>query len=521
MASTVNASSIADGLTPLADPSDPEEEIVPLRDTTANGIHRPMSNDHKHSNNQFNIRGMQSAHIINNFMSAAHLRRSNIITSDQVHQARDAAFGGFSFTSTSIKIGPSVHKQEYIERRSLPSAFEEFDCYAPLVRISNGATTQKLVEIAQEISFLDEIFAECFRALEEAINHDVVQEHLLRIRNDLVRRQRKDSGPKDSQAGYIGCLGEFCENVLASWKVPASIRRTDSYKSGLKSGKDCVDYLQDTLEIPYWRLVIDLFLGWRESNKSNMLGTTIIHTLRYKSLSCRNKVEELAQPAQLALLNTKDRDGLEIVLRSVRERLGILNDALVVVISDEGLGVTGSMTPGIQDVHSDLESRPTRTPPLTTHDASTQLALFVFFIILAFIPGYQGFAISAQSHENGKTNDSDFYYLMQSSIMSVLGNFATALPLLQSARISGPLHYFWAFSAIGLFSAVLSVVIYPLTNTGWSSVVSFVGTVASAASVLALTVATARERMIEPRSRSDRGSTTKGRADQDAKLKVQ
>lgn len=135
-------------------------------------------------------------------------------------------------------------------------------------------------------------------------------------------------------------------------------------------------------------------------------------------------------------------------------------------------------------------------------DASVQLALFVFLVILAFIPGYQGFAISAQSHENGTISDSDFFYLMQSSIMSVLGNFATALPLLQSGRISGSSHFFWVFSAMGLFSAVLSVVIYPLANTGWSSVVSFVGNVASAASVLVLTIATAREQMAGPVSRS-------------------
>lgn len=152
-------------------------------------------------------------------------------------------------------------------------------------------------------------------------------------------------------------------------------------------------------------------------------------------------------------------------------------------------------------------------------DASKQLALFVIFIILAFIPGYQGFAISAQSHENGTTSDSDFYYLMQSSIMSVLGNFATALPLLQSARVSEPSYLFFAFSAMGLFSAVLSVVIYPFTNPGWSSVVSFVGTVASAASVLVLTVATAREQMMGPRSRHDGEHIIKGHENRNKKLK--
>lgn len=154
-------------------------------------------------------------------------------------------------------------------------------------------------------------------------------------------------------------------------------------------------------------------------------------------------------------------------------------------------------------------------------DASKQLAFFVLFIILAFIPGYQGFAISAQSHDNGTTNDSDFYYLLQSSIMSVLGNFATALPILQSTRISGPCYSFWVFSAMGLFSAVLSVVIYPLTNTGWSSAVSFIGTVASAASVLVLTVATAREHMTRPRSTNNFEGITKGHADRHEKCKTQ
>lgn len=152
-------------------------------------------------------------------------------------------------------------------------------------------------------------------------------------------------------------------------------------------------------------------------------------------------------------------------------------------------------------------------------DAPKQLALFVFFIILAFIPGYQGFAISAQSHENGSTNDSDFYYLMQGSIMSVLGNFATALPLLQSTRISGTSYFFWAFSAMGLFSAVLSVAIYPFANTGWSSVVSFIGTVASAASVLVLTVATAREQMTGSVSRKSVEHTTTGDVDWNEKKK--
>lgn len=119
------------------------------------------------------------------------------------------------------------------------------------------------------------------------------------------------------------------------------------------------------------------------------------------------------------------------------------------------------------------------------------MALFVLFIILAFVPGYKGFAVSEQSDEKGKVTDADFYFLVQSSLMSVLGNFATALPLLPSLRSSGPSRYFWAFAVLGMLSALVSVIMYPFTNTGWSAVVAFVGTVASATSTLVLAVATA------------------------------
>lgn len=124
MANTVNASYMADGLTPLADPSDPEEEIVPLRDATAIGSVRPMSDDHIHSNIQTHTEGIQNAAyntgggVIN--INFSNFRHSNDFR-HQIHRARDAAFDGFTFTPTSIKVDPSVHRHEYIKRRSVCS----------------------------------------------------------------------------------------------------------------------------------------------------------------------------------------------------------------------------------------------------------------------------------------------------------------------------------------------------------------------------------------------------------------
>lgn len=64
--------------------------------------------------------------------------------------------------------------------------------------------------------------------------------------------------------------------------------------------------------------------------------------------------------------DAKDRDGLIAVMRSIRKRLDFLNNALRVVIPDEGLEVTASAITGVQGAHSELESG-TSTAPLSTN----------------------------------------------------------------------------------------------------------------------------------------------------------
>lgn len=45
---------------------------------------------------------------------------------------------------------------------------------------------------------------------------------------------------------------------------------------------------------------------------------------------------------------------------------------------------------------------------------------------------------------------------------------------------------------LGLAFSIISIIIYPLINTGWSSFVSFFGSIASAASILVMTQATSK-----------------------------
>lgn len=121
------------------------------------------------------------------------------------------------------------------------------------------------------------------------------------------------------------------------------------------------------------------------------------------------------------------------------------------------------------------------------------IALVLFFLILAIAPGYKGFAISWKENQIGTIQDADFWYLCQSSTMSILESFTTALPLLQRYTYKRALIVFLFFFAVGFVAAVVSIIIYPGYNTGWSALISFLGSIASASSVLVLTQATVQD----------------------------
>jgi glucose dehydrogenase len=121
------------------------------------------------------------------------------------------------------------------------------------------------------------------------------------------------------------------------------------------------------------------------------------------------------------------------------------------------------------------------------------MTLIILFLIAAIIPGYKAFAISMQARAVGSTGDADFWYLIQSSIMAVMGNIIMVVPLLKKSWFSPAYGLMWAFFALGLAFVVISIILYPLVNPGWSFMVAFFGSVASAASVLTMTQATARE----------------------------
>jgi len=99
-----------------------------------------------------------------------------------------------------------------------------------------------------------------------------------------------------------------------------------------------------------------------------------------------------------------------------------------------------------------------------------------------------------KSDETGSTGDADFWYLVQSSIMSVLGNLISIVPLLKKVWFSPAYNVMWLFFTLGLAFAAASISIYPFLNPGWSSIVSFLGSISSVASVLVITQATGKDK---------------------------
>ena len=125
------------------------------------------------------------------------------------------------------------------------------------------------------------------------------------------------------------------------------------------------------------------------------------------------------------------------------------------------------------------------------------IALILIFLTAAIVPGYKAFSISMSSSTSGSTGDADFWYLIQSSIMSILGNLIMVIPLLKHSWFSPAYSTMWIFFTLGVAFSFISIVIYPLVNTGWSSMLAFFGSIASVASVLVMTQGAAKRVLVK------------------------
>ncbi|KAI0012691.1 hypothetical protein F4779DRAFT_567599 [Xylariaceae sp. FL0662B] len=359
--------------------------------------------------------------------------------------------------------------------------------YHPHVTIKSRHIRGRLVQIAKDFVYLDRGFADYFQAARRSVDREYVVKFLQQAREDIEKQQ-------PSTSAYVGDLGEFCEAVVSTWEWPEEDSNWSEFRARLRLDGDYIHYLQDALELPYWRFMINEFLDWKASNPKHLGADGILYVLKHVATTCRRRVRNLRM--EVERMDSEDRDAVEIVIRGIEERVNLLESALI-----------GNFS-GLDDFDDDTPSRPKgvkvsevfpgqlarqRTSTIVSKSQKeivTLIGLVFGFLMLAIIPGYKGFAISWKNEEAGSIHDADFWYLCQSNVMSVLGSLVTAMPLLRRYGYERAHLIFWLFFTAAVLLALLSVILYPYCNTGWSALVAFLSSVASASSTLALTLAT-------------------------------
>lgn len=379
--------------------------------------------------------------------------------------------------------------------------------YEPYVEVKNRAIKQRLIYLAGRFNFLDRWFAEYFQTVVPSFDQVYVQQRLSDIRQSIAKGQNfNTNGEAEPETTYLGDLGEFCEKISRAWNHVPTERPT--FNITHRRDQEVFEYVQDAFEVPYWELMLDMFLQWR-ANSENLSGDIVLKVLE--------SLEREIKTARRHLLNDLDMqtedspESLAPILEGVDARLAVLgtvfdmNEPLLLELGDLFTAsahpeATSSEEPQpAEPFGRERETVSVESPSLELELTLSLLqenviliALILIFLTAAIVPGYKAFSISMSSSISGSTGDANFWYLIQSSIMSILGNLIMVIPLLKHSRFSPAYSTMWIFFTLGMAFSFISIVIYPLVNTGWSSMAAFFGSIASVASVLVMTQGAAK-----------------------------
>ncbi|CEJ56538.1 hypothetical protein PMG11_02741 [Penicillium brasilianum] len=252
-----------------------------------------------------------------------------------------------------------------------------------------------------------------------------VQQRLKDIRQDIAKGQTQNitpSGEDEPETNYLGDLDEFCEKVSQAWNPYSRPIQYAQSKFHITHRRDqeIFEYLQDAFEVPYWELMLDLFLQWRANSRS-LSGDIVLKVLGSLEREIKTGRRQL-----LSDLEAQSEDKLEDlppILEGIDARLAVLG-----TVCD----MTGPLLLELEDLVT-AAARPIlasaeNSPPMESPGSGKEkenvalIALILLFLTAAIVPGYKAFAISMDSNTPGSIGDADFWYLIQSSIMSVLGN---------------------------------------------------------------------------------------------------
>ncbi|OOQ91749.1 hypothetical protein PEBR_09359 [Penicillium brasilianum] len=450
------------------------------------------------------------AHVVNNVGFQIGNNHGNIIFSHHKETTLFESLAAHNQSQGSILLARTTLSK----KARLQTGRRNRTYYEPYVEVKNRPVKQRLIYLSNRFNFLDRGFAEYFQTVVPSFDKTYVQQRLKDIRQDIAKGQTQNitpSGEDEPETNYLGDLGEFCERVSQAWNPDSRPIQYAQPKFHITHRRDqeIFEYLQDAFEVPYWELMLDLFLQWRANSRS-LSGDIVLKVLGSLEREIKTGRRQL-----LSDLEAQSEDKLEDlapILEGIDARLAVLGTVCdmtgpllleledLVTAAGRPILASAENNPPMESSGSGKEKVPVTTPTLRfnadlrmVQENVALIALILLFLTAAIVPGYKAFAISMDSNTPGSIGDADFWYLIQSSIMSVLGNLTMVIPLLKKSWFSPAYNTMWIFFTLGVAFAILSIAIYPLVNTGWSFMVAFFGSIASVASVLVTTQAAAKD----------------------------
>ncbi|KAF2007476.1 hypothetical protein P154DRAFT_517187 [Amniculicola lignicola CBS 123094] len=149
-----------------------------------------------------------------------------------------------------------------------------------------------------------------------------------------------------------------------------------------------------------------------------------------------------------------------------------------------------------------IQAKNRNSPEVVAEMIRTQAGLTaITFIVTIGASVLSGVAWKLDAPTPGTTHDSDFWTLVQSSVMQLLGLFTAIYPLYK--RSSGP-PWVWALilTTTGAICSIAAIPMFLYVGSFWSSVVSFFGIAAQAVVILQLSLL-AVQASVKPRIKKD------------------
>jgi len=323
----------------------------------------------------------------------------------------------------------------------------------------------------------------------KSFGHQRMKRALDNIRQIMARRQQRSSTVPGEDV-YLGDLGHYCEEIASSWDSGTANERP-KFSVWHKDDQQKFCYLQYALEVPYWELMLTLFAE-RHDSRADMTRVAMFRILESIKLSVlAEKKRLLAVMQDLGEDGKEDLDeiiaGIDARIKALEGVQGGLDVNLLLETSSEKLQPAKEAVNQLS-VHQNKSGRSQR------NETALLITLVFVFLAGAIVPGYKSFSISMKEDSKpGTYADSNFWGLVQSSIMAVMANVVTILPHVHKSWLSPAYSLMWFFFISGIVCALVSMGLYLLCSPAWSSVLSFLGSMASAACVLVFTQATARE----------------------------